>query len=101
MPSGGSGGGGEEGGTPGLSGFSLLADDGSSPIVVDCSDAPVVENVTATAFAGEYGAGQRVYFQVRYERDTLFKPADVIRDTADRIHLVGYNLDMVHFLRVT
>ena len=51
--------------TSGLSGFSLRGGDGgSSPVVVDCSEAPVVENVTATAFAGEYGAGQRIYFQV-------------------------------------
>lgn len=51
----------------GLSGFSLRGggdDDDDHPVVVDCSEAPVVENVTATAFAGEYGAGQRIYFQV-------------------------------------
>lgn len=52
------------GGTLGLSGFSLLGDDGFSPVVLDCSEAPIVENVTSTAFAGEYGAGQRIYFQV-------------------------------------
>lgn len=81
--SGGSGGGSSGGGsdtatsgqTSGLSDFSLRGggngdDDGSSsPVVIDCSEAPVVENVTATAFAGEYGAGQRIYFQVRYERE--------------------------------
>lgn len=49
----------------GLSGFSLRGgDDGSLSVVVDCSEAAVVENVTTTAFAGEYGAGQRFYFQV-------------------------------------
>ena len=54
--------------TSGLySDFSLRGDDGSA-VVVDCSDAPKVENVTATAFAGEYGAGQRIYFQVQYGR---------------------------------
>lgn len=52
------------GGTWGLSGFSLRGDDGSSPVIVDCSEVPTIDNVTATAFAGEYGAGQRVYFQV-------------------------------------
>lgn len=51
--------------TSGLSDFSLRGgNDGWSPVVVDCSEAPVVENITATAFAGEYGAGQRIYFQV-------------------------------------
>lgn len=38
--------------------------EGGSPIVVDGSDAPIVQNVTSTAYAGEYGAGQRIYFQV-------------------------------------
>lgn len=47
----------------GLLGFSLVAADGS-PVLLDCSEAPVVENVKATAFAGTYGAGQRIYFQV-------------------------------------
>lgn len=56
----------------GLHGFSLRGDDDGAisvsdlpPVVVDCSDVPVVLNVTATAFAGEYGAGQRIYFWVR------------------------------------
>ncbi|CAM9547550.1 unnamed protein product, partial [Laminaria digitata] len=40
-------------------------------VVVDCSEAPVVENVTATAFAGEYGAGQRIYFQVTFSGDVI------------------------------
>ena len=61
------------GGTQGLYGLSLRGDDDgdssssadSPPVVIDCSDAPVVISVTATAFAGEYGAGQRIYFQVR------------------------------------
>lgn len=61
-------------GTRGLYGFSLRGDgedgdDSSSaelpPVVIDCSEAPTVLSVTATAFAGEYGAGQRIYFQVR------------------------------------
>ncbi len=60
-------------GTQGLYGFSLRGDgedgdDSSSadlpPVVIDCSEAPTVLSVTATAFAGEYGAGQRIYFQV-------------------------------------
>ena len=54
-----------EGGTRGLVGFSLRGEDGLLPVVVDCSEAPVVQTVKATAFAGEYGAGQRIYFQVR------------------------------------
>ena len=65
--------GGDDGGTLGLYGFSLRGGDDanvyvsnadSPPVVVDCSDAPVVLGVMATAFAGEYGAGQRIYFQV-------------------------------------
>lgn len=63
------------GGTSGLSQLSLRgggddADVSTSaadllPVVLDCSDTPVVLGVMATAFAGEYGAGQRIYFQVR------------------------------------
>lgn len=48
----------------GLVGYSLRAEDGST-VVVDCSEVPVVGNVTSTAFGGEYGAGQRIYFQVQ------------------------------------
>lgn len=66
---------GDDGGTLGLYEFSLRGggDDAgvststadSLPVVVDCSDTPVVLGVMATAFAGEYGVGQRIYFQVR------------------------------------
>ena len=64
----------DDGGTLGLYDFSLRGGDDadvsvstadSPPVVVDCSDTPVVLGVMATAFAGEYGAGQRIYFQVR------------------------------------
>lgn len=66
---------GDSDGTLGLYGFSLRGDDGGGgdegadssdlpPVAVDCSVTPFVLNVTATAFAGEYGAGQRIYFQV-------------------------------------
>lgn len=58
----------DDGGTLGLYEFSLRGggnDADSLPVVVDCSDTPVVLGVMATAFAGEYGAGQRIYFQVR------------------------------------
>lgn len=65
----------DDGGTLGLYDFSLRGggddtDISSSaadllPVAVDCSDTPVVLSVIATAFAGEYGAGQRIYFQVR------------------------------------
>lgn len=51
--------------TTGLSGFSLIGDnDSASRVVIDCSGSPAVDSVASTAFAGEYGAGQRVYFQV-------------------------------------
>lgn len=70
---------GSDSGTGGLYGFSLrgitdnVGENSTSsfaaaadlpPVAVDCSDVPVVLNVTSTAFAGEYGAGQRIYFQV-------------------------------------
>lgn len=55
--------------TSGLPDFLLRGGDNSLPVVIDCSKVPVVKNVTATAFAGEYGAGQRVYFQVRGDED--------------------------------
>lgn len=67
-------GGSDDGGTLGLYGFSLRGGDDadasvstadSPPVIIDCSDTPVVLGVMATAFAGEYGAGQRIYFQVR------------------------------------
>ncbi|CAM9804617.1 unnamed protein product, partial [Scytosiphon promiscuus] len=73
-----------DGGTGGLYGLSLRgsSDDAGvesstssvadlPPVVVDCSDTPVVLNVTSTAFAGEYGAGQRIYFQVAFSRDVI------------------------------
>lgn len=66
---------GSDGGTSGLYGFSLRGSGGvadisvaaadSPPVVIDCSETPVILGVMATAFAGEYGAGQRIYFQVR------------------------------------
>lgn len=55
--------------TEGLVGYSLVRaeegdDTSATTVVVDCSETPVVENVTSTAFGGVYGAGQRIYFQV-------------------------------------
>ncbi|CAN0022502.1 unnamed protein product, partial [Hapterophycus canaliculatus] len=63
-------------GTGRLYGFSLRGSSSSLgadllPVVVDCSDIPVVLNLTSTAFAGEYGAGQRIYFQVTFSGDVI------------------------------
>lgn len=79
----------DDGGTLGLYGFSIRGSgddaDGSTstadslPVVVDCSDIPGVLSVMATAFAGEYGAGQRIYFQVR--QPSRRKRSLVISDT--------------------
>lgn len=63
---------GDSDGTLGLYGFRLRGGGDEStdssdlpPVTVDCSGTPLVLNVTSTAFAGEYGAGQRIYFRVR------------------------------------
>ncbi|CAM9188184.1 unnamed protein product, partial [Discosporangium mesarthrocarpum] len=50
----------------GTDGDLKLRGDSGDLVVVDCSPTPEVVNVSTTAFGGEYGAGQRIYFKVMF-----------------------------------